>query len=249
MALGEWTGISGEGSDRSSLDLPENQEALLEAVAATGKPTVLVLQNGRPLTIGWASQHVPAILEAWYAGEFGGKAIAKTLFGENNPGGHLTVSFPRSIGALPDFYNFDPSKNHAYVDGTDKPVYPFGYGLSYTTFRFDGPKVAAPALEGGNVQVTVNVTNTGTVAGDEVAQLYVREDVSSVETPERALKGFSRIHLEPGETKAVQFEVPQSELAVWNAEKKWVVEPGAYTVWVGDSSQATLTAAFKLQKP
>lgn len=249
MALGEWLGISGEGDDRSSLDLPENQEALLEAVAATGKPTVLVLQNGRPLTIGWASQHVPAILEAFYAGEFGGKAIAKTLFGENNPGGHLTVSFPRSIGALPDFYNFDPSKNHTYVDGTDKPVYPFGYGLSYTSFRFDGPKVAAPALGGGNVQVTVNVTNTGAIAGDEVAQLYVREDVSSVETPERALKGFSRIHLEPGETKAVQFDVPQSQLAVWNAEKKWVVEPGAYTIWVGDSSQASLTAAFRLQRP
>jgi beta-glucosidase len=135
------------------------------------------------------------------------------------------------------------------VDGTDKPVYPFGYGLSYTTFRFDGLKVAAPALGGGNVQVTVNVTNTGTIAGDEVAQLYVREDVSSVETPERALKGFSRIHLEPGETKAVQFDLPQSELAVWNAEKKWVVEPGAYTIWVGDSSQAALTAAFRLQKP
>jgi beta-glucosidase len=247
LALGERAGISGEGSDRSRLDLPENQEALLEAVVATGKPTVLLLQNGRPLTIAWAAQHVPAILEAWYPGEFGGKAMAMTLFGENNPGGHLTITFPRSIGVLPDYYNYDISKIHRYVDGDDTPVFPFGFGLSYTAFRFDDLHVDAPTLRTGPVHVTVNVTNTGTVAGDEVAQLYVREDVSSVETPERALKGFSRITLQPGETKPVAFEVPQDELAVWNAEKKWVVEPGAYTVWVGESSQATLTAKFMLR--
>jgi beta-glucosidase len=247
LALGERAGISGEGSDRSRLDLPENQEALLEAVVATGKPTILLLQNGRPLTIPWAAQHVPAILEAWYPGEFGGKAMAMTLFGENNPGGHLTITFPRSIGVLPDYYNYDISKIHRYVDGDDTPVFPFGFGLSYTAFRFDDLHVDAPTLRTGPVHVTVNVTNTGTVAGDEVAQLYVREDVSSVETPERALKGFSRITLQPGETKPVAFEVPQDELAVWNAEKKWVVEPGAYTVWVGESSQATLTAKFMLR--
>jgi beta-glucosidase len=247
LALGERAGISGEGSDRSRLDLPENQEALLEAVVATGKPTILLLQNGRPLTIAWAAQHVPAILEAWYPGEFGGKAMAMTLFGENNPGGHLTITFPRSIGVLPDYYNYDISKIHRYVDGDDTPVFPFGFGLSYTAFRFDDLHVDAPTLRTGPVHVTVNVTNTGTVAGDEVAQLYVREDVSSVETPERALKGFSRITLQPGETKPVAFEVPQDELAVWNAEKKWVVEPGAYTVWVGESSQATLTAKFMLR--
>jgi beta-glucosidase len=206
-----------------------------------------LLQNGRPLTIAWAAQHVPAILEAWYPGEFGGKAMAMTLFGENNPGGHLTITFPRSIGVLPDYYNYDISKIHRYVDGDDTPVFPFGFGLSYTAFRFDDLHVDAPTLRTGPVHVTVNVTNTGTVAGDEVAQLYVREDVSSVETPERALKGFSRITLQPGETKPVAFEVPQDELAVWNAEKKWVVEPGAYTVWVGESSQATLTAKFMLR--
>ena len=207
LALGERAGISGEGSDRSRLDLPENQEALLEAVVATGKPTILLLQNGRPLTIAWAAQHVPAILEAWYPGEFGGKAMAMTLFGENNPGGHLTITFPRSIGVLPDYYNYDISKIHRYVDGDDTPVFPFGFGLSYTAFRFDDLHVDAPTLRTGPVHVTVNVTNTGTVAGDEVAQLYVREDVSSVETPERALKGFSRITLQPGETKPVAFEV------------------------------------------
>jgi beta-glucosidase len=248
LALGEWHGVSGEGFDRSELGLPGNQQALLEALVATAKPAVLVLQNGRPLAIPWARDHVPAILEAWYPGEFGGKAIAMTLFGENNPSGHLTVTFPRSVGVLPDYYNYDPSKNHSYVDGSDAPVFPFGFGLSYTSFRFDGLSVQAPALGAGNIQVSVNVTNTGAVAGDEVAQIYLRQDVSSVETPERSLKGFSRIHLAPGETRTVTFELPQSELALWNAERKWVVEPGAYTAWVGDSSQAALTAKFKLEK-
>jgi beta-glucosidase len=247
LALGERQGISGEGFDRSTLDLPDNQEALIEAVAAVGKPTVLLLQNGRPLSISWAAKHVPAILEAWYPGEFGGKAMAMTLFGDNNPGGHLTITFPRSVGVLPDFYNFDPSKNHHYVDGDDTPVFPFGFGLNYTTFRFDDLRVDTPVQSDATVQARVKVTNTGSVAGDDVAQLYVREDVSSVETPERALKAFSRVSLQPGETKTITFEVPRSELAVWNAEKKWEVEPGAYTVWVGDSSQATLSARFTVQ--
>jgi beta-glucosidase len=247
LALGERHGISGEGSDRSTLDLPDNQEALLEAVAAAGEPTVLVLQNGRPLSIPWAARHVPAILEAWYPGEFGGKAMAMTLFGDNNPGGHLTVTFPRSVGVLPDFYDYDPSKNHHYVDGDDTPVFPFGFGLSYTTFRFDDLRVDTPVQANATVHARVKVTNTGNVAGDDVAQLYLREDVSSVETPERALKAFSRVSLQPGETRTISFEVPQSELAVWNAEKQWAVEPGPYTVWVGDSSQASLTARFILQ--
>ena len=247
LALGERDGISGEGSDRSSLDLPGNQEALLEAVVATGKPTVVVLENGRPLSIPWAKQHAGAILEAWYPGDFGGKAMAMTLFGDNNPGGHLTVTFPRSVGVLPDFYNYDPSKSHRYVDGDDTPVFPFGFGLSYTTFRFDALRVDTPVVGSATVQARVNVTNTGQVAGDTVAQLYIREDFSSVETPERALKAFSRVSLQPGETKTLTFEVPQSDLAVWNAEKQWAIEPGAYTLWLGDSSQADLTAKFTLQ--
>lgn len=249
LALGERPGISGEGFDRSNLDLPDNQEPLLEAIVATGKPTVLVLQNGRPLTIGWAKEHVGAILEAWYPGEFGGEAMAATLFGDNNPSGHLTVTFPRSVGTLPDYYNHDPSKNHTYVDGDDRPVFPFGFGLSYTTFRFDGPDIREPVQGKEEVQISVNVTNTGQVPGHDVAQLYVRQDVSSVETPDRALKGFSRIHLGPRESKTVTFAVPLSELAIWNAERKWVVEPGAFTVWVGDSSDATLTARFNSVSP
>lgn len=248
LALGERLGISGEGFDRSCLDLPGNQEELLEAVASTGKPVVLVLENGRPLTIDWAEQHIPAILEAWYPGEFGGKAVAQTLFGDNNPGGKLTITFPRSVGQLPDFYNADPSRVWKYVDSTGEPLFPFGFGLSYTTFGYDRLTVEPPAPGShGDIRVTVDVTNTGSRIGDEVAQLYVRENVSSVETPERSLKGFSRIHLRPGETRTVTFLVPQNQLAVWNAEKKWAVEAGRYTAWVGGSSRASLSAEFNLQ--
>jgi beta-glucosidase len=208
LALGEWQGVSGEGFDRSNLDLPGNQEQLLAAVFAAGKPLVLVLQNGRPLTINWAAKHVPAILEAWYPGEFGGQAIAETLFGENNPAGRLTITFPRSTGQLPDFYNFDPSRIHKYVDDDGQPLFTFGFGLSYTTFRYDHLAVQAPAPGSNNdIQVTVDVTNSGDKEGDEVAQLYVREDVSSVETPDRSLAGLSRIHLRPRETKTIIFQV------------------------------------------
>ena len=247
LGLGESQGISGEGFDRSDLDLPGNQEQLLEAVAGTGKPVVLVLENGRPLTIGWAKENVPAILEAWYPGEFGGKAIAETLFGDNNPSGHLTISFPRSVGQLPDFYNSDRSRVHKYVDGDGLPLFPFGFGLSYTTFRFDHLAAQAPPRgSDGEILVTVDVTNVGDRAGDEVAQLYVRQDFGSVETPDRSLEGFSRVALKPQETRNIAFHIPQSRLAVWDAEGKWKVETGKYTLWVGDSSQASLTTNFAL---
>lgn len=247
LGLGEWQGISGEGFDRSDLDLPGNQEQLMEAVVGTGKPIVLVLQNGRPLSIGWAKEHVPAILEAWYPGEFGGKAIAETLFGDNNPSGHLTISFPRNVGQLPDFYNSDRSRVHKYVDSDGLPLFPFGYGLSYTTFRYDHLAVQAPPHgSDGEIQVTVDVTNVGDREGDEVAQLYVRQDFGSVETPDRSLEGFARVALNPHETKNVVFHLPQSQLAVWNAEGKWKVEAGSYTLWVGGSSQAPLTTKFAL---
>lgn len=258
-ALGEWHGISGEGFDRSDLGLPGDkplrnykpavaQESLLEALVATGKPVVLVLENGRPLTIGWAMDHVQAIIEAWYPGEFGGKAIAETLFGDNNPSGHLTITFPQNVGQLPDFYNSDPSRKHQYVDSDGKPLFPFGFGLSYSSFSFTHFLVQGPA-PGSNdaVRASVDVTNTGSREGDEVAQLYVREDVSSVETPRRSLAGFARVHLKPGATKTVQFRIPQSQLAVWNADRKWAVESGNYTLWAGDSSLASLKGAFRIQ--
>jgi beta-glucosidase len=248
MGLGEKLGISGEGFDRSDLGLPGNQEQLLEAVVSTGKPVVLVLENGRPLTIDWAKKNVPAILEAWYPGEFGGKAIAETLFGDNNPAGRLTVTFPQTVGQLPDYYYSDPSRVYGYIDSNGKPLFPFGFGLSYTTFRYDHLVVRPPAPGSkGDIQATVDVTNTGSREGDEVAQLYIREDVSSVETPRRSLAGFSRIHLKPQETKTVTFAIPQKQVAVWNAEEKWAVEPGNYTVWAGGSSVASLAAKFFLK--
>ena len=249
LGLGEWQGISGEGFDRTDLGLPGNQEQLLEAVVAAGKPVILVLENGRPLTIGWAKEHVPAILEAWYPGEFGGRAIAETLFGDNNPAGRLTVTFPRSVGQLPDFYNFDPSRTHKYVDDDGAPLFPFGFGLSYTSFRYDHLAVQTPAPgSNGEILVTVDITNVGDRQGDEVVQLYVRQDVGSVETPDRSLKAFSRIVLNPHEAKHVIFRIPQDQLAVWNAEGNWAVEAGQYTLWVGGSSQASLTTKFVIHR-
>ena len=248
LGLGEHQGISGEGFDRSTLDLPGNQQQLLEAVVATGKPVVLVLENGRPLSIPWAAQHVPAILEAWYPGEFGGQAIAETLFGDNNPAGRLTVTFPFSVGTLPDFYNADTSRKVDYDDNNGQPVFPFGYGLSYTTFRYDHLTVHAPAtVNAGDITVTVDVTNTGTREGDEVAQLYLRQNTASVNTPNRSLEGFTRTHLQPNQTRTLTFHIPQSELAIWNTENKWSVEPGDFTLWAGPNSKADLKTTFHLE--
>ncbi|HEV2708575.1 MAG TPA: glycoside hydrolase family 3 C-terminal domain-containing protein [Edaphobacter sp.] len=248
LGLGERQGISGEGFDRSELGLPGQQEQLLQAVVQTGKPVVLVLENGRPLTIGWAKKHVGAILEAWYPGEFGGTAIAETLFGDNNPSGRLTITFPRSVGQLPDFYNSDPSRVHKYVDDDGKPLFPFGFGLSYTSFSYGDVNIQTPA-PGSKTDVVVSfqVTNTGDREGTEVPQLYVRQEVGSVETPARSLEGFTRVHLKPHESKTVTLHLRQSQLAVWNVEKTWAVEPGYYTVWVGGSSEAALTARFQLK--
>jgi beta-glucosidase len=249
LAFGEYQGVSGEGSDRQSLDLPGNQEPLLEAIAATGKSVVLILENGRPLTIPWAAEHVPAILEAWYPGEFGGQAVAETLFGNNNPGGKLTITFPRSIGQLPAFYNSAPSKTAKYVDGDRKPLFPFGFGLSFASFRYDNLSVQAPSRGStDDVIVTVALTNTGSVEGDEIAQLYVHHDVSSIEVPDRALKGFSRVHLKPAESKRVEFRIEPAELAVWARNHQWMVEPGTYTVFAGGSSDATLAAKFTISR-
>ena len=179
------------------------------------------------LTIGWAKQHVAAILEAWYPGEFGGRAIAETLFGDNNPSGRLTITFPHSVGQLPDFYNSNPSRVHKYVDDDGKPLFPFGFGLSYTSFHYDDIAVQAPAVgSDADVVVSFQVTNTGEREGTEVPQLYVRQEVGSVETPERSLEGFTRIHLKPNESRTVTMHLRQSQLAVWNAERTWADRAG-----------------------
>lgn len=247
VVLGGGQRTCGENKSRSSLDLPGRQLQLLQAVQATGKPVVLILINGRPLSINWADKFVPAILEAWYPGSKGGTALADILFGDYNPGGKLTVTFPKSVGQIP--FNF-PCKPSSQVDGgqnmgpdgnmtrVNGALYPFGYGLSYTTFEYSdleiSPKVITP---NERVQVSLKVTNTGKRAGDEVVQLYTRDVISSVTTYEKNLAGFERIHLRPGETQTVTFTLDRKHLELLNADMKWVVEPGEFCIMAGASSE------------
>ena len=247
VVLGGSNRTCGENKSRSSLDLPGRQLDLLQAVVATGKPVVLILINGRPLSINWADKYVPAILEAWYPGSQGGTAIADALFGDYNPGGKLTVTFPKTVGQIP--FNF-PTKPNAQVDGgrnkgldgnmsrVNGPLYPFGYGLSYTTFEYSDISIQ-PAIVTQVQPVTVRckVTNTGKRAGDEVVQLYVRDILSSVTTYEKNLVGFDRIHLNPGETKELTFTIKPRDLQLLNSDNHWVVEPGDFKVMVGASSE------------
>lgn len=247
VVLGGGQRTCGENKSRSSLDLPGRQLQLLQAVQATGKPVVLILINGRPLSINWADKFVPAILEAWYPGSKGGTALADILFGDYNPGGKLTVTFPKSVGQIP--FNF-PCKPSSQVDGgqnmgldgnmtrVNGALYPFGYGLSYTTFEYSdleiSPKVITP---NERVQVSLKVTNTGKRAGDEVVQLYTRDVISSVTTYEKNLAGFERIHLRPGETQTVTFTLDRKHFELLNADMKWVVEPGEFSIMAGASSE------------
>lgn len=247
VVLGGGQRTCGENKSRSSLELPGRQLKLLQAVQATGKPVVLVLINGRPLSVNWADKFVPAILEAWYPGSKGGTAIADILFGDYNPGGKLTVTFPKTVGQIP--FNF-PCKPASQIDGGKNPgpdgnmsringaLYPFGYGLSYTTFEYSdleiSPKVITPDQK---ATVRLKVTNTGKRAGDEVVQLYTRDVLSSVTTYEKNLAGFERVHLQPGETKEVVFTLERKHLELLNADMKWVVEPGDFTIMAGASSE------------
>ncbi len=248
LGLGENSSLSGEGHDRSNLDLPGNQEQLLEAIAATGVPVVLVLENGRPLTISWAEAHVPAILEAWYPGEFGGQAVAETLFGDNNPAGRLSISFPKNVGQVPVYYNRFPMRRRDYVDGNDEALFPFGFGLSYTKFKYGHLNVTVPMPgSGDDLLVTFDLKNIGKRDGDEVTQVYVRETAASVAMPQRALKAFSRVHLKAGESRTITLHIKKDNLAIWGASREWTFEPGEFTVWVGGDSRATLSKMFNLQ--
>lgn len=247
VVLGGGQRTCGENKSRTSLELPGRQLQLLQAVQATGKPVILVLINGRPLSVNWADKFVPAILEAWYPGSKGGIAIADVLFGDYNPGGKLTVTFPKTVGQIP--FNF-PAKPASQVDGGKNPgpdgnmsrvngaLYPFGYGLSYTTFEYSdiqiSPKVITP---NETATVTLKVTNTGDMAGDEVVQLYTRDVLSSITTYEKNLAGFERVHLQPGETKEVKFTIDRKHLELLDADMKWVVEPGEFVVMAGSSSE------------
>ncbi len=256
LVLGELANMSGEAASRSSLDLPGRQEQLLESIVALAKPVVLVLMNGRPLSISWAAAHVPAILEAWYPGAEGGNAVADVLFGDANPGGKLPISWPRAVGKVPVFYAHNlthepedsPRFKSRYWDSPSSPLYPFGYGLSYTKFAFSNLHLSqSQARIGQALGVSVDVENTGGRAGDEVAQLYIHQRAGSASRPVRELKGFERITLAPGEKKTVQFTLGKEELSFWSPqEKKWVEEPEDFDLWVGEDSTATLHTSFKI---
>ena len=226
--------------DRDSLELLGAQNDLVKAVVETGTPVVVVLINGRPLSVNYIAEKVPAILEGWYLGEEGGTGAASVLFGDVNPGGKLPVSFPHSVGALPDYYNHKPSANRGYEFSTRQPLYPFGFGLSYTTFKFDNLRVEPKEIRAqGTAKVSVDVTNTGSRAGDEVAEFYIHQKVASVTQPVMSLKGFERVTLKPGEKKTVEFQVTPETLSILDINMNRVVEPGDFDLMVGSSSDKT----------
>lgn len=241
---------SGEGFDRVSLDLMGDQLKLLQAVYATGKPIVLVTIKGRPLQLNWAEAHVPAIVDAWYPGQEGGTAIADVLFGDYNPAGRLPISVAKAVGQLPIHYNYSKPQHHNYIEMDAKPLYAFGYGLSYSDFSYSDLSVELheDALD-FNCVITFNVKNTGLRDGDEVAQLYVVDEVSSVVTPVLQLKGFSRKQIKKGETHQFRFELHKDDLKLWGIDKKWVTEKGTFKVRIGSASDnSKLTSEFSLSK-
>jgi beta-glucosidase len=274
MAVGEdaqW--MTGEAASRAHLGLPGNQQQLLEAVAATGKPIVLIAFSGRPLALDWAANHIPAIMEAWFPGVQAGPALVRVLFGDVTPSGKLTVSFPRSVGQEPLYYNAlntgrpadgvdltrPPTNNrekyHArYVDEQNSALFPFGYGLSYTTFSYSPltlstTQLSADALNHGTetLRVSTTVKNSGMRAGDEVVELYLRLRGTSISLAVRELEGFRRITLAPGESQRVDFSVGRNELAFWNIDMQDVVEPASASVWIGNSTEGQ-TADFVITK-
>jgi beta-glucosidase-like glycosyl hydrolase len=231
--------------DVADLTLMSNQEELVQAMLQTGKPVIALLINGRPLAVPLLAERVPAIVEAWYAGQEGGTAIGEVLFGDVNPGGKLPVTFPRHAGQLPVYYNRRPTSFRSYLDLTREPLWAFGFGLSYTTFQLDELRVAAPSIgPGGRTDVTVRVRNSGSRAGDEVVQLYVRDQVSSVTRPVKELRGFARVTLQPGESKVVSFTLGPEELSLVDRRMQRVVEPGRFDIMVGTNATPALTATL-----
>lgn len=259
LVLGEHRDLSGEAASRASLDLPGAQETLAQRVLALGKPTVVVLAAGRPLTISRLAEDAPAVLMAWHLGVQMGPAIADVLFGEYNPGGKLPITFPRAVGQVPIYYNHESTGRppvetekwtSKYLDLPFTPLYPFGHGLSYTTFTYQRLRLDRDAIGlTDTLTVTVDVTNSGARAGDEVVQLYVRDEVASTAPPVKQLRGFQRLHLAPRQTQPVTFRVAAQDLALWGPEGKWVVEPGWFTVYVGPNSVEGLTARFEVRSP
>ena len=275
LALGESSSMSGEAGSRAYLDLPGNQQQLLEDVAATGKPVVLLVFSGRPLVLDWAAQHVPAIMEVWFPGTEAGNAIADVLFGDVSPSGKLPMSFPRAVGQEPLYYNqlptgrpptgLDLSKPPAdgtrffsrYIDVPNSALFPFGFGLSYSSFSYQDVKVSkssiplAQALADGTplLEATATVTNTGDRTATEIVQCYVRNLGASIEQPVRSLEGFRRVTLAPGESKQISFLLGFKELSFFNLDSKPTIEATHYTVWIGGSSLANEEATFEVVSP
>ena len=234
--------------DRSSLELVGPQMELFRRLKALGKPVVVVLLNGRPLAVTELAETAPAIIEGWYLGEQTGNAVADALFGKVNPGGKLPVTIARNVGQLPMFYNHKPTSRRGYLFDTTKPLFPFGFGLSYTSFDMSAPRIARPAISASDsVQVEVDVRNTGARAGDEVVQLYVRDDLASVTRPVIELKHFERVSLQPGELRTVRFTLTPADLAMWNVDMKRVVEPGTFTISAGPNSVDLKTATLTVR--
>lgn len=259
MVVGESAGMTGETQSRVNINIPGNQESLIKEVMKLGKPVVVLLTNGRPLSIPWVAEHVPAIVETWFLGIQTGNAIADILFGDCNPSGKLPVSFPYNIGQVPLYYSElstgrpkaekpdDPFRSR-YADATNEAVYPFGYGLSYTSFEYSNLRTDQAILPmKGSIRVSVDIKNTGTRSGEEVVQFYIRDLSASVCQPIKVLKGFQKLSLEPGETKTVQFTLTPEDLKYYDANMKWTVEPGEFSVFVGSSSSDVLKSNFRLK--
>lgn len=254
LVLGGNEGTCREGwwfnhlGDRDSLDLPGRQNELVEAVLATGTPTIAVLINGRPLTISALAKTIPAILECWYLGQETGVAVAEVLFGDVNPGGKLPVTFPRSLGQIPCYYNHKPSAKRGYLFSDNSPLFPFGWGLSYTTFEYGKPRLSVDKISpDDSVEVEIDVTNTGNLPGDEAVQLYIRDELATVTRPVKALKDFQRISLQPAETRTVRFILTPDKLALLNQQMQWQVEPGRFEVMIGGNSVDVKTVWLEVQ--
>jgi beta-glucosidase len=253
LVLGELQSMSGERASRQSLDLPGKQEELLEAAVATGRPVVVVLLNARPLDLTWASEHVPAILEAWYPGTEGGNAIADLIAGDAIPGGKLPMTWPRNVGQVPIYYAHTLSQiaeepNTRYWDGTSAPLYPFGYGLSYTSFAFEDLKISHDSIpSAGTLEVSVDVENKGTRDGEEVVQMYTHQRAGSASRPVRELKGFTKVSLKAGERKTITLQLDTNDLGFWSpTTHHWSIEPGTFDLWVGEDATAKEHTTFSV---